>query len=221
MKTTNNGTKPMRILLAFFVVATAAQLCHGGTWIVTKVGIWEVRDGVPVRVTSENDQIVIDGTPLPPDGPGGGDVPPAGSIADKVKAISKQHVKSEEQATALLAVVRVFRRPDIDLTKARSGLRAAMQLLKPLFDGNSFDKWLAEIETLHAGNYTPSFLASIDKGLASAFDLSSAGAMTDAELQRVTAAADQTERLDLIKIFEIIRMLIELLRDLGILGATP
>jgi len=199
------------------ILALLTSACFADVFVVTSRGMWKssvADDGpqpwVKVITFSDTDTVVNGcGAPRDDDDGGGGDA----TITEKVATISRNTLRNDKEATAVVSVIRVFRRPDVDLSKARAGLAAAINVLKssPIFPDNKFSEWLAQIESLQPGQYTALFLASVEQGILKAFPQLKPGKLYN---------DDDVQKINIIEIIELIRIIIELLRDLGIIGGS-
>ena len=146
-------------------------------------------------------RVSVDGGPQPPPGDS--------SIRDKVAVFSKDCLKNQQEAKALSLVVRLFVRDDADLSKSKAALARAIDVL----EGSSvqpqgrYRKWLTKLDEISPAVYTREFINSVDQGLSQAWNLQS-GALKSGEIAR----------LDPVNLINLIKLIFELLRDLGIFG---
>jgi hypothetical protein len=211
----NGGSKMKEAILAFVASYLACWLtlqADGDIYVISQSGAWRaaVTDSPQpwqriATFGADDTVVIVDGEPQPnpPD-------PPDDSLAGKIQAISAATLRSKDEATAMVSVVRLFQRTDADLSKAKSGMTAAVTVLKSssLFAGNQFDQWLSQVNALSPGQYTAEFLQAVETGLERAFNLPGGQMVSRADVERIT----------IIELIELIKTIIQLLRDLGILG---
>jgi hypothetical protein len=181
-------------------------------YLVTPKGIWRIVDGEPVRMTTDSDRIHFAGdpgdvTPNPPPTPD----PPTGDLVEEVEKISKKLLQNEQEATGVIAVVRLFLRDDVNPDMIEEGLDRSILIIKshPIYPGNRIGDWWDEIKDLDQ-EFDQSFVASIEEGLRKAFDLPK-GSMETRE---------DVAKLDLVDLIELIKMILEILKDLGIFNRS-
>ena len=135
------------------------------------------------------------------------DVPDTpGSVESQVEAFSKD-LKNAAEARALSLVVRLFVRTDADLSKAKASLVRAIEVLEAsyLAPEGRYKAWLDQLSRIAPEVYTREFIKAVDRGLAKAWDLDE-GALLNQEIAR----------LDIVSLVALIRLISELLRDLGV-----
>lgn len=198
----------MKGLMSCVVVLSCCAIVRADDYLVTPKGIWRIQNGIPVAMTDATDRIHFAGDPggnppLPPDRPD----PPSGDVLDDIKSITKDFVQSEQEATGLVSILRLFLRDDVDESKIEEGLDKAVAVLKasPVFPGNQFDEWWEAVQGL-GQDFDSSFVELLEKGVRETWGLARGSMETKADV----AAISLPEIIDLIK------LILELLKDLGI-----
>lgn len=215
---------PMKKFIAFLCMFAVAAVAVAGRPIllVTPSGVYkaEVVNGVPGPwVAQEIDVIIQDlkpGGPLPPgDDPIPPDVPPtADPVVAKIHAISKATLKDVKEATAVASIIETLTK--FGLTGAK--FKEALELAGPIADTSikaegRINSWVKQslLVTTDA--------AKLKAGVSSAFGVTAESlTMIQDAASAGPAVAVPDAALDWLQIIEIIRMIIELLRNLGIIG---
>jgi len=157
----------------------------------------------------EVDKIWING-----DDDNGPNPPPTpGSVAEKVQEISARLLQSKLEAIALSTVINRLSQDDVDQDRLKEALDQSIRTLSAsgLFPGNKFSAWREEV--LRLGKLSSSFLKQVETGVRKAFGLS----------QPITLASMVLGigGIDLAQLIQIIKLIFELLRDLGIFTSPP
>lgn len=216
----------MKKFIAFLCVFAVAAVAVAGRPIllVTPSGVFraEVVNGVPGPwVAQEIDVIIQDlapGAPVPPGPIPPGPIPPGPPITDpvvaQIHAISKATLKDVKEATAVASIIETLTK--FGLTGAK--FKEALELAGPIADTSikaegRINSWVKQslLVTTDA--------AKLKAGVTSAFGVTAESlTMIQDAASAGPAAAVPEAALDWMQIIEIIRMIIELLRNLGIIG---
>jgi hypothetical protein len=186
--------------------------------LITPQGVWQstVTNGVPGPFVAMPYDVIVQGGNAPDTGPGPAPVPDATDpVVAQVKAISKTELKDQKEATAVAAIVNSLSKMGL----TGSNFKQALEMSAPIADtslqaGGRITKWAKAVLAVTSD---PAKMAA---GLASAFDVNSAtlAAIHSSALDE-TGAAVSEEALDFVAIIEIIKMIIALLKSLGIVPA--
>ena len=200
-----------------FVFTVGAVAEDRSILLVTSKGVWQsnVVDGVPGAFVAMPYDVIIQGAgggPIPPvDTP----TPPAPNdpVVQQIAAISKAELKDKAEATAVAAIVNSLSK--MGLTGAN--FRQALEMSIPIADtslqsGGRLNKWVKAAVVVTADP------AKLIAGLTAAFgvETSALAAIHGASIADPGAAVSD-EALDWQQIIMIIQMIIELLKNLGIL----
>ena len=171
----------MKLFLAAVIfAASASSAIAGNTYIVTKVGMWQIKvtDGMPsvLKVTefNEDDHVIFAVDSI------GGPTPPPDGITGKVAEVSKRVLANAKEAEGLMIIVKTIRDLKPNPTDAKAIFGIAVSALKVKItpaEAARVEAWATEINGL--GEFDAVTLDGIVKGLASAFDLSSTAQVTE------------------------------------------
>lgn len=210
----------LRKLLVLCVVLCLAIPAQAGRdiLIVTPQGVFLVKmvDGVPhPPVVQELDVIVQDlvpgGGPVPPVIP---DPPATDPVVIQIAAISKATLKDAAEGTAAAAIVSSLSK----LGLTGDNFKEALLLAAPIADTSlqaegRINKWVKDATAVSSDP------AKLRAGLMSAFGITAATLETIHSAAVAPAGAAVTgEALNWTQIIEIIQLIIQLLKNLGILG---
>lgn len=184
--------------------------------LITPQGVWQstVTNGVPGPFVAMPYDVIVQGagsgTPIPP---GTGPVPePTDPIVAQIKSISASELKDQKEATAVAAIVNSLSKMGL----SGANFRQALEMSAPIADtslqaGGRITKWAK------AAISVTSDPAKLVAGLNAAFGVSSAAleAIHSSAVDE-TGAAVSEPALDFLAIIEIIKMIIALLKSLGI-----
>jgi hypothetical protein len=204
-------------LIICVLIAVFSAVSRGNDIFVgTNKGVWKVSvvDDEPkvqlVWALPTGSVLVWPGVTKPPSPD-----PAPSDLSKKVESISEGLLKNQLEARAVLSLVEIFNRPNADLSKFKTGMTRAVDLLssQSLFPDNKFKEWNQRVLSELPQTVTKDHIAQISLGIRSAFNLPARSAITGSTTQ---ANPPNVERVDWVQLIQIIRMIIELLRDLGI-----
>ena len=203
--------------LMLAVVCSSVALADRSLLLVTPNGVWksEVTASGPGPWIAQNDvDVIVQGF-----GPGGGDTPPVpdppnvDTTTSKVAEISKTTLKDKAEATACAALVSSLVKTGLPAEK----LKEAMELAAPILDaqlksGDRITRWAKEVTaiTTDAKKMTDGLRIAWNVEL-STVDRVAAAAM------RGRDEAIEAEALDWAVLIQVIQMIIELLKSLGVI----
>lgn len=184
--------------------------------LVTPQGVYraDVANGVPGQWVPAPYDVIVQGF-----GPGGGGtappvppvITPADPIVAQVTAATRSTLRSQGEATAVLAILDSLSSNGL----AGSALKDAIELTMPIADSSlkadgRLVSWAKAVLTLTTDP------AKIKSGVNAAYSVGAS------ELQQIAAAAESGEvptdaALDVAKIVEIVMMIIDLLKKLGVI----
>lgn len=161
------------------------------------------------------------GTSPPGDG-GGNPIPPTSNRKLEVARITKQLITKKLEAQALLTTIQLFVRAD-DLSNFEQAMGLAVQTLKAnLPEGNQVDVWWAQVKPLANGTYDQTFVKDLSEGVAEgtkALGIEQTAAMVaEAVLEQDVPMLMAIEEFNLGSLLQIIQMVLEILKNLGILN---
>lgn len=209
----------MRNILAFFSIMaiSAVAVAEKPLLLVTPNGVWksEVTSSGPGPWVAQNIDVIVQGF-----GPGNGpgdpppNDPPAGDQETlQVASISKSGLKDKSEAMACAALVSSLTKSGITGDK----LKQALELASPILDAqlksaNRITKWAKDVcdVTLDAKKISDALVISWQ------VDISTVAAVAKS-VHREEGAAIEAEALDWAVLIQVITMIIELLKSLGII----
>lgn len=209
-----------KCISVLLIVLMLTQVAQAGRdiLVVTPQGVFLIKmvAGVPQPpVAQELDVIVQDfvpgGGPLPPTDP---IPPPDDPLVIQIAAISKATLKDAAEGTAVAAIVSSLAK----LNLTGTNFKEALLLAAPIADTSlkaqgRVNKWTKDALAITSDP------AKLKAGLVSAFGISAATLDTIHEAAMAGPTAELTaEALNWAQIIEIIQLIIQLLRNLGILG---
>lgn len=187
--------------------------------LVTPAGVFraEVVDGVPGPWVPQNIDVIVQGFPT---GPNPGDpIPPdpkppeADPVVSKVATLSKDVLKTEENGQAAAALVDTLGKQGLSGTK----FTEALHLTAPIMDSQMGAKGKISAWSKQVTDITED-PAKISSGLQQAFSLSTAELDAIGRAVRNPDEPVTEEALDFASIIKIIQMILELLKNLGVIG---
>jgi hypothetical protein len=213
----------MKKFLVYLCVLAFASVAIAGRPIllVTPSGVFkaEVVNGVPGPwVAQEIDVIIQDLKPggEPGPGPDPGPVPPPVSdpVVAQIAAISKANLKDVKEATAVASIIDTLSKFGL----VGSKFKEALELAGPIADTSMkaegrINQWIKQALAVTTD------AAKLKAGVSSAFAVSAETLDTIHAAAKAGPTAELTaEALDWAQIIQIITMIIELLRNLGIIS---
>jgi hypothetical protein len=185
--------------------------------LVTPNGVWksEVTAAGPGPWIAQNIDVIVQG--FGPGGPDKPDTPDQPPVPDdettQIVAISKSILKDKAEATACAALVSSLVKSGLTGDK----LKQAMELAAPILDaqlksGDRITRWAKDVTaiTLDAKKLSQALV------LAWGVDLSAVEAIS-ASVYRPEGQAIEAEALDFAVLIQVIMMIIELLKSLGVI----
>lgn len=208
------------VVFAFLLSMTASALADRPVLLVTPAGVYQstVVNGVPGPWVAQEIDVVIQGfgggggtQPVPPDAP---DPPVSDPVVAQIVTISKATLKDKKEAVAVASIIDTLSK--FGLTGQK--FKEALQLATPIADtsmkaGGRINRW---VEESLAVTTDP---AKLKAGVKAAWDIETATleAIHAAALEDPSAALPDAA-LDWAQIIQIIQMIIELLKNLGIIS---
>lgn len=214
----------MKRLFTIFAVAMCCSIsfADGPVLLVTPQGVYrsEVVNGVPGEWVPQQIDVIVQGfsgSPVPPNGQPPVTPAPAPSdpIVDQIKTVSLA-LKDQREATAVAALVNSLSK--MGLTGAN--FKQAIEMAAPIADtsmqtGGRIAKWAK------AATVITTDPVKLIAGLNAAYTVSPATLDTIHQAaQAEPGAAVSGEALDWAQIIQVIQMVLELLKGLGIIPST-
>lgn len=186
--------------------------------LVTPAGVFraEVVDGVPGPWVPQNIDVIVQGFPTGPNPPGPDDppVPPeTDPVVSKVATLSKDILKTEENGQAAAALVDTLGQQGLSGTK----FTEALHLTAPIMDSQMGAKGKISAWSKQVTNISED-PGKISSGVRQAFNLSKADLDAIAAAVKSPGEPVAEEALDFVSIIKIIQMILELLKNLGVIG---
>ena len=228
---------------AVFVVLGCSSSVRGDFFLVHQGGdTWKQRNFATVDEIPANKlilRIAVDiGTPDPdtPDNP----PPQPGSITQQVTTITSETITKKTEHVVLAAVLRAIAESERPPAELKLALKSAIDRLadNPALPGNKFQEWHRRVSALARGDFTRAFVRQVRDGVnaaspatsfvastlydAATGDKTAVGKLLDVESGSKTAksvAVVLAEGLTLGEILQLIRDILQFLRDIGIFGA--
>lgn len=204
-----------KICVIWALMAVSAFAADRPILLVTPQGVWlsTVTNGVPGPFVAMPYDVIVQGGIAPTPGPGSTPVPDTTDpVVTQVKSISNAELKDQKEATAVAAIVNSLAKMGL----GGSNFKQALEMSAPIADtslqaGGRINKWTKAVLAVTSD---PTKIAA---GLTAAFNVNSAAlAAIHSSATDQTGAAVSEEALDFIAIIEIIKMIIALLKSLGI-----
>ena len=210
--------------------------------IVNRHGVFRVdtETNPPTVTPIPADRLVIDSAIGIPNGDGGGgDMPPnppADELTKKIVELSKRHLKSAQEARALIAMIDTIddlvekgAMSESDMGKA---IAASLPVVSSRLGANGrLDKWLDAVKDENGRKIDRDLADKAITGLAVAWKISVDGLLrmladgqaaqedgSDATMAAEMVAGSEQEALDIATILMLIKAIIELLKTIGIIG---
>lgn len=211
--------KKFLVYLCVMAVAVSAVAEDRSILLVTAKGVWQsdVVNGVPGPFIAKPYDVVIQGigAPVPPGDP----IPPiedppvTDPVVAQIATISKAKLKDAKEATAVASIIDTLSKFGLVGEK----FKEALELAGPIADtsmkaGGRINAW---IESALA---VTSDATKLKAGVKSAFGISAETLQMIHDAASGPATAVPEAALDWMQIIEIIRMIIELLKNLGIIS---
>lgn len=200
------------------VMASVAVAASKPILLVTPSGVYlsEVVDGVPGPWVPQNIDVIVQGFPTGPNPPGPDDppIPPeTDPVVSKVATLSKDVLKTEENGQAAAALVDTLGKQGLSGVK----FTEALHLTAPIMDSQMGAKgkisaWSKQVTDISDDP------VKISSGVRQAFSLSTAELDAIARAVRNPDEPVAEEALDFASIIKIIQMILELLKNLGVIG---
>lgn len=204
-------------LLVFSLLATPV-LAGRPILLVTPQGVYqaEVTNGVPGPWTPMQMDVIVQGFTNIPTPPVPVPVPPVDdSVVNQVKALSvAPFLKDKAEGTAVAAIINSISKLNLPVDDFKQAVSATSKMTDTLLkaDGRII-AWTTAVLAVTGD------AAKIKAGLAAAWGIESATLeMIDSAAAQGPGQALTAEAVDFLAIIEIIRMVIQLLKELGILN---
>lgn len=208
----------LKFLVPLLLVATAAADSRP-ILLVTPKGVYqaEVVDGVPGPWKATDIDVIVQGFSVgsPPSGPIPPDSTPPNPLDPTVTAVatlSKTLLKDKSEATAVAALIEALQKANVTALNFKESLEMGITIADSSLKAEGrLIKWRTEVLKLTEDP------AKLKAGLQEAF------AITTISLDKITAAAFDAdyapteEAADLTQIIQLIQMILDLLKNLGIL----
>jgi hypothetical protein len=206
--------KYLNVVVAFLLL-TAKATADRPILLVTPEGIYqaEVTKGIPGPWKVHEIDVIVRGFKNIPDSPPNVPDPPASPEDPTVRTvqdISKRVLKDKQEAMALVAILDSFVKAGVSGTDFKEALELAIPIADTSLKAQGrMTKWLKEVMLMTVDS------AKIKAGLTTAF------AIDAGSLQRIAAASEPgavvtEEALDIVAIIQLVQLVLELLRNLGI-----
>jgi len=184
--------------------------------LVTPGGVYiaEVTNGIPGPWKVHEIDVIVQGFRNIPDSPNA-PVPPVTPVPEDpavraVQDISKRVLRDKMEATALVAVIDSFVKAGVTGTDFKEALELAIPIADTSLKAQGrLTKWLKEVLLVSTDS------AKLKAGLTSAFTVD-AGSLERIAAGSQPGAVVTEEALDILAIIQLVQLVLELLRNLGI-----
>lgn len=177
---------------------------------------------VTTRILSigPGDTLVVHGGngPTPPPVP---PPDPPGDLVSQIKVITQDTIQNDLEASALLGVIRILRRPNVNLAKAKQAFADAIDVLtddSSMFPNTKMKTWLARVNAIGPDPYTPEFLSAMDAGVRQVHDLARGTITGDLETGMAAMGARGIPARDWSNLIALLKIILQLFLNSDIFG---
>ena len=212
--------RTVTVLLALIISTTSLADLYlvqsGNTWKEIKS-----LDEIPVGAVVRIGRLSTSGSPNPNPDPNPDPVP--SDRVEKITEATEKYVSKKLEAQALLTTIRLFKRPDTNFTNFERGMDRAIDTLgsSSLLPDNQLQAWWDAVKPLANGTYNLQYVKDLDSGVTGANIPSSVTKTVDLLVLGAdgnSAVEGSIERLDLGGLLQLIQLIFEILKNLGIFG---